>query len=100
MPYRLIPDESIPEGLRRIVYEEIDLAAANLRKAGAPIEDPLTRAEGLHEARKGIKRLRGVVRLLMPVMGARGKRENAALRDTGRLLSDFRDADAILETVD
>jgi CHAD domain-containing protein len=100
MAYRLMMDESIPKGLRRIVYAEIDLAVANLRKAGSRTEDPERRATGIHEARKRIKKLRGIVRLLMPVMGRAGKRENAALRDTGRLLSVFRDADAIIETVD
>src|SRR5947207_13920260 len=85
MPYRLTPDESIAGGLRRIVREEVDFAVAQLRKAqlrkaGSRKEDPDSRAESIHEARKSIKKLRGIVRLLMPGMGDAGKRENAALR--------------------
>jgi len=95
MSYQLARDESIAAGLRRIVAEEVHSASAQLSPRNQENRD-----EGIHEARKSVKRLRGIVRLMMPGMGERGKRENIALRDTGRLLSEFRDAAAIIETLD
>jgi CHAD domain-containing protein len=95
MSYRLARDESIEAGLRRIVAEEVHSVTAQLSAGNRENRD-----EGIHEARKSVKKLRGIVRLMMPGMGERGKRENIALRDTGRRLSEFRDAAAIIETVD
>lgn len=95
MPYRLEHDESIPRGLRRIAREEIDSAIENLR-----VTQPSKRDDAVHEARKSIKKLRGLVRLLMPGLGPAGKQENIALRDLGRTLSEVRDAAAMIETVD
>ena len=95
MPYRLEHDESIPRGLRRIAREEIDSAIEYLR-----VKQPSKRDDAVHEARKNIKKLRGLVRLLMPGMGKAGEQENTALRDLGRTLSEVRDAAAMIETVD
>jgi CHAD domain-containing protein len=95
MPYRLEADESIPRGLRRIAREEIDSAIENLR-----VRQPSKRDGAVHEARKSIKKLRGLVRLLTPGLGTAGKQENTALRDLGRTLSEVRDAAAMIETVD
>jgi len=95
MRYRLERDESIPRGLRRIAREEIDSAIENLR-----VKQPSKRDDAVHEARKSIKKLRGLVRLLMPGLGDTGKQENIALRDLGRTLSEVRDAAAMIETVD
>ncbi|MGD1072191.1 MAG: CHAD domain-containing protein [Bryobacteraceae bacterium] len=95
MSYQLKRDESIVDGLRRIVAEEVHAASLQL---GARNRD--NRDEGIHEARKSVKKLRGIVRLMMPAMGDAGKRENMALRDAGRRLSGFRDAAALIETVD
>ncbi|MDE3194884.1 MAG: CHAD domain-containing protein, partial [Acidobacteriota bacterium] len=64
MPYRLALDESIPRGIRRIAREEIDSAIANLR-----IKTPSKRDEAVHEARKSLKKLRSLVRLVSPCLG-------------------------------
>jgi CHAD domain-containing protein len=95
MPYLLAHDESIPRGLRRIAREEIDSAIGNLR-----VRQLSKRDMAVHEARKSIKKLRGVVRLLMPELGAAGPEENRVLRDLGRSLAEVRDAAAMIETVD
>jgi CHAD domain-containing protein len=95
MPYLLAQDETIPGGLRRIAREEIDAAIENLRVTQVSKRDP-----AVHEARKSIKKLRGLVRLLLPQLGAEGPRENAVLRDLGRTLAEVRDAAAMIETVD
>ncbi|MES1257223.1 MAG: CHAD domain-containing protein [Acidobacteriota bacterium] len=87
--------ERVKQGIRRIAAEELDFGILNLRK-----EDEAVRDAGIHEARKCIKKLRGVVRLLMPGLGEGGKRANIALRNTGRSLSKLRDAAALIETVE
>ena len=95
MAYRLVSDEPVGQGIHRIALEELEFAIAQLR-----IEDETRRDEGIHEARKCIKKLRGIVRLLMPGLGDAGAKDNIALRDTGRALSRLRDAAALVETVE
>lgn len=95
MAYRLTAEEAVRAGLLRVVREEIDFAIAQLRDPNRSNRD-----KGIHEARKCIKKTRAIVRLSMPALGALGKRNNALLRDAGRGLSGFRDAAALVETVD
>ncbi len=95
MPYRLKAGEAVPEGIRRIATEEIASAVERLSKPASH-----GRAEAIHEARKSIKKVRGILKLMRPELDAAYRRENARLRDIGRRLSDFRDADAIIETFD
>lgn len=95
MPYRLVRGEPVAQGLKRIATEEIDSAIAHLRE-----EDESLRNEGIHEARKSIKKVRGIIRLLMPGLGDAGTKGNIALRNTGRALSNLRDAAALIETVE
>ena len=95
MPYRFTLAESVPENVRRIATEQIQSAISNLKK-----KDPKRRDEAIHEARKSIKRLRALLRLVRPDLGRIFRRENAALRDIGRGLSDLRDSTIVLETFD
>ena len=95
MPYCLTQDESILRGMRRIVREEVQSAVEQLRT-----KDASKRDEAIHETRKSIKKLRGVVRLLMPELGEAGREDNSRLRDIGRTLSEFRDAAALIEIID
>ena len=95
MAYRLKLDESVPEGVRRIVSEEIHEAADQL--SGRKTKN---RDEAIHEARKSVKKIRGILRLMRPELGPVYRRENARLREIGHELSEFRDAGAIIETFD
>jgi CHAD domain-containing protein len=95
MPFRLTPGEAVDKGLKRIVTEEMESAINQLRKT-----DDSLRGDCIHEARKSIKKVRAIVRLLMPGLGAAGFRDNRALRDAGRALSKLRDAAALIETVE
>jgi CHAD domain-containing protein len=94
MPYRLKAGESVPEGLRRIVLEEIDSAVEQLAR------DKKDRGEAIHEARKNIKKIRGVLRLVQAELGPVYRAENSRLRDVAHQLSDIRDAEAIIEVFD
>jgi len=95
MGYRLIQDETLPRGLKRIAREEIDSAIAQLGE-----KDPSKRDFAIHEARKSIKKLRGLMRMLAPVLGIAPQEDIAALGALGRSLSDLRDAAALVEAVD
>ena len=95
VPYRLKLDEPVPEGIKRIVSEEIESAARQLSGQGEADRD-----EAIHEARKSVKKIRGVLRLVRPELGETFRIENAGFRDIGLRLSHFRDAGAIIETFD
>jgi CYTH domain-containing protein/CHAD domain-containing protein len=93
--YGLEAGEAAPDGIRRIAAGR---AAEALGKLGA-IE-----AEGaaaIHGARKDLKKLRAVLRLVRAELPKKLYREqNRRYRDAGRLLSDTRDAEVKVETLD
>ena len=92
--YRLGRGEPAGEGLRRIAIGRLDHARDRL---DAAVDDP----EAVHEARKDLKKLRSVLRLLRKRVGDdEYRRENAYARDTGRMLAGARDAQVRLETLD
>ena len=93
MPYAILPeDESVESALRRIAREEAELALAAVRDDG-------DLGPRVHEMRKVVKKLRGLLRLVRPVF-PKAAAENALLRDAGRGLSDLRDAAVQLATVE
>jgi hypothetical protein len=56
--------------------------------------------QAVHEARKGVKRSRAILRLLRHVVGdLTYRRENKLLRDAGRPLTALRDAKVLIETL-
>ena len=94
MPYRLDLTADPADALRAAVREQLDDAVRRLRDERA--DHP---AEAVHEARKDLKKARSLLRLARPGLpGAVYRRENGALRDIGRSLSDARDADVLAET--
>lgn len=95
MSYRLKRGESVPEGIRRIVQEEVDSAAELLSNSNGKKRD-----EAIHEARKSLKKIRGALRLVQPELGPVYHAENRRMRNLGRQLSHIRDAKAIIEVFD
>jgi len=93
--YRFRLGEPVPEGIKRIVREEIDAAVRQLNGEGEADVD-----EAIHEARKSMKKIRGALRLMRLELGEIYGQENAFFRDVGLKLSQFRDAGAIIETFD
>lgn len=93
MPYRFAPDDpSLQKALRRIADEE-------LRAALSVLDDSGLSPRAVHDVRKRAKKLRGLLRLLQGSFPDHA-RENAALRDAGRLLALRRDAEVRLATFD
>ena len=95
MAYRLKSKESVPEGIRRVVKEEFDAGLQQLNGKSRANRD-----EAVHEARKSVKKIRAVLRLMRPELNGAYATETNRLRTVGRKLSEFRDAVAIVETFD
>ena len=93
MAYRLKKNEPVPDGIKRIVLEEIDSATGELAKIH-------NRDEAIHEARKSLKKIRGAMRLVQPELRRAYTRENRQVGGIGRKLSELRDATAIIEVFD
>lgn len=85
-------DRSVEKGLRRIADEQFKTALDAVAADG-----PLP--PRVHEMRKSVKKLRGLLRLVRP--GFDGfRRENDALREAARGLTALREADVNLATLD
>jgi CHAD domain-containing protein len=97
MAYHFKANESVPDGIRRIVREEIDSAVDQLTNHAGKHR---SRDEAIHEARKSIKKIRGALRLIQPELGQIYRNENGRLGNTGRQLSELRDAGAVMEVFD
>ena len=94
--YRLLPREPVGAGMKRILTAQVDDAIAQLR--GEAGTDP---AEGIHEARKDIKKIRSALRLVRHEIGDDvWRRENDHYRELARTLSSFRDAEILVEALD
>ena len=87
-------DEPLGAGLQRISLEQFDRAIGGLVDPGADVD------AAIHEARKVMKRLRAVLRMVRPEIGDRVYRfENRALRNAARSISRIRDAAVMVDTV-
>jgi CHAD domain-containing protein len=85
--------ERVSDGIHRIAREQIDAALKDLRGRKPD--------EGIYQARKRLKKLRAVLRLVRPSLDpAVFDRENAMLRDVARQLSLVRDADVLVEVTE
>lgn len=95
MSYRLEQEETLSAGLKRLTLEQIDRALEQLHN---PDDQP---QEAVHDARKRLKKIRAVLRLVRDTIGEeRFEKENVCFRDAGRLLAPVRDSAVNIETVD
>jgi CHAD domain-containing protein len=93
--YRLKTKESAAEGVRRIAHGRTEKALERLEGIE---RDGL--AAAVHGARKDLKKLRGLLRLVRRELGKKTFRaENRRYLEAGRLLSGSRDAEVKLETL-
>jgi CHAD domain-containing protein len=96
MSFRFESGSSVADNVRRIACEQVELARAHLAN---PPDDDIH--QGIHEARKCFKRLRGLLRMARPALGHdRYRQENIRFRDAARSLSTVRDAQALVESFD
>ena len=95
MSYRLKDHEAVPDGIKRVVLEQMDTA---LQAAQATSGN---RDEAVHDVRTSLKKMRALLRLVQDDMdGDVFQQENVSFRDAGRRLSAVRDAAVMLETFD
>jgi CHAD domain-containing protein len=95
MAYEFKRDEPVANGVRRIVREELSSAAENVK-----VKKVRERDLAIHELRKGVKRVRALLKLLRPVLGDTYPAEAQAWRGLGQRLSALRDAGAIIGAFD
>ena len=93
MSFSVNPDERVAPALKRVIREEARHAVTHLTGS----ED---RHEAIHEARKSVKKIRALLRLLEPQLGNVSRNANRRLRDLGRTMSMLRDSAAMVETFD
>ena len=85
-------DHSVATAIRRISVEQIDLATQALKTAELPL------SQRIHEARKAVKKLRGLLRMIRPAFKDYTLEDNA-LRDAGRSIVNVRDAQVGIVTL-
>ena len=91
---RLQTDESLALGLQRMTLEQFEIAVAGLQ--GFPDTET-----GVHRARKALKRVRAVLRLVRDVVGDDVYHaENMVARDVARVLSPVRESFVLARTLD
>jgi|WetSurMetagenome_2_1015567.scaffolds.fasta_scaffold35266_3 CHAD domain-containing protein len=95
MSFELDRKESVPNGIRRIIAEQIEDSLKTLRRKTG------TSAEAIHTVRKQLKEVRAALRLVRYEVGEDlFRRENAIFRDATQPLSEVRDADVMTNTLD
>jgi CHAD domain-containing protein len=95
--FALIDGERLGAGLRRIALGQLDIAIEML-EGGERGRSPEQR---VHEARKALKRLRALLRLVQDELGDPAyEREHELLRRCGTQLAKARDAHVLLATLD
>ncbi|HEV7529305.1 MAG TPA: CHAD domain-containing protein [Solirubrobacteraceae bacterium] len=95
--FALLAGERMGEGLRRMALAQLDVAIEALEGRDAKMS-PQKR---VHEARKALKRLRALLRLVRDELGERAyARESELVRSTAKRLAQARDAEVLLSTLD
>lgn len=95
--YELGRDEEVAAGMARIATARAEKALERLRGIQS---GQLEAAEAVHGARKDLKKVRAVLRIVRPRLSERAYRgANRHFRDAGRALSASRDAEVKLETL-
>jgi CHAD domain-containing protein len=95
MASRLKRSESGLAGVRRMLRQETKRALRAIDSGRAP------RGEAIHDARKRLKKARAALRLARAALpGDEYRRENDTLRDAARPLSEVRDAEVLIDTLD
>ena len=99
MGYAFEVDETVRAAVHRITDEQVERAIAALEQVSGTGRGP-DLDEAVHDCRKRTKKLRGLIRLVRPALGAAFGPANESFRDAARELSGLRDAGAALVTFD
>lgn len=94
MEYTIDPSAPLADEIARIGGAQVEAARGDLDDPGDDV------VEAVHDCRKRCKKLRGLIRLVRPVLGDDYRRANILFREIAGELSDLRDAHALLSTFD
>jgi hypothetical protein len=92
--YRFYPEETVPDGVRRMARGQLEAATELLSEGG-------DREAAVHETRKALKRVRTLLRLARGGLDTHTYRsENDRLRHSARRLAVARDSQVMVETLE
>jgi len=91
--FRLKTGQAVSSEVRRIVLRQLDRAVDELTKIGDPESD-----EAIHDARRRVKKIRAIIRLVRPVLD-RAHRADPALRRVSKLLAPVADGQGVIDTL-
>lgn len=95
MSYRLQPGEKLSRGICRIARKQTRSILTHLEE-----RSPNTRQKATHDARKALKRVRALLRLVRTGLGVKiYRQENRSFRTIAHSLSPRRDAEVLLQTL-
>jgi CHAD domain-containing protein len=92
--YRFKVGQAVDDEVRRIADKQLTLAMAHLGAIG-----DLKKDAALHQARRHVKKVRALLRLVRPALGTSYRKSNMTLRRVNRLLSPIADGEAVLGTL-
>ena len=93
MGFRLKSGQSVSSEVRRIVLRQLDLAASELVSVGDPESD-----EAVHDARRRVKKIRAIIRLVRPVLD-KPHRSDPDLRRVSKMLAPVADGKGVIDTL-
>jgi CHAD domain-containing protein len=85
---------AVSSEIRRIVLKQLDLATSELKAIGDPESD-----EAIHDARRRVKKIRAVIRLVRPVLDKTYCAVDPDLRRVSRLLAPVADGQGVIDTL-
>lgn len=94
MGFRIKTGQDMSAEIRRIVLEQLDIAASELKAIGDPETD-----QAIHDARRRVKKIRAVIRLVRPVLDKPYRSVDADLSDVSQLLAPVADGQGIINTL-
>ena len=96
MSFAFRADETVEQGMRRIVAKQLEALIEIFSH-----KKRMSRIAAAHKARKRLKKLRALLRLVRGAIGEKVfKEHNKLFRDAGRASSSFRDASVMLASFD
>jgi len=93
--FRLKQGASISAEVRRIVLRQLEVAISELHTVGDPQSD-----EAVHDARRRVKKIRAIIRLVRPVLDKDSRAVDRDLSTVSRLLAPVADGQGVIETLD
>ncbi|HXD20330.1 MAG TPA: CHAD domain-containing protein [Vicinamibacterales bacterium] len=95
MAFRLKKGAPVATEVRRIVLRQLEAAISELHSVGDPQSD-----EAVHDARRRVKKIRAIIRLVRPVLDKAYRSVDDDLRNVARMLAPVADGRGIIETLD